>query len=108
MVWKSNKIDNNLNPHWGQAKIALSRICNADLYRPIKLEIFDWDSNGQHDSMGCVETSVNDLLQGGDRKYPVIEEAKKKKKGAAYKDSGHLIAKGVSIEHHPTFTDVST
>ena len=29
-------------------------LCNGDKYRPLKLEIFDWDSNGKHDTMGHV------------------------------------------------------
>lgn len=54
VVWKSSKVDNSLSPVWPAAKIAMSALCNGDLHRPLKLEIFDWDSNGKHQSMGHV------------------------------------------------------
>ncbi len=54
VVWKSEKIDNSLNPVWATVKIPMHVLCNGDKYRPLKLEIFDWDSNGKHDTMGHV------------------------------------------------------
>lgn len=54
-----------------------------------------------------VETSVNALVTSGDAQLPVIEADKaKSKKG--YTNSGHLIAGGAHIEHHPTLTQVRT
>jgi hypothetical protein len=53
-----------------------------------------------------VETSVNGMLTNNEAPMDVIELDKKaKKKG--YVNSGTLFAKSVSIEHRPTFTDVS-
>lgn len=103
VVFKSNKIDNTLNPKWREVKIPMTQLCNNDLYRPLKIEIMDWDSNGKHDSMGIVETTANGLLQANGSPIPVIEEEKKKKK-KSYTNSGHLIASHVTVEHHPTFT----
>lgn len=57
MVWKSTKIDNSLNPIWAATKIPMGALCNGDVHRPLKLEIFDWDSNGKHESMGQVYIS---------------------------------------------------
>lgn len=54
VVWKSDKIDNDLSPVWPAIKIPMSTLCNGDVHRPLKLEIFDWDSNGKHDFMGHV------------------------------------------------------
>ncbi|KAJ1429331.1 copine-8-like protein [Ochromonadaceae sp. CCMP2298] len=102
VVWKSGKIDNSLSPIYAQVKIPMTSLCNGDIYRPLKIEIFDWDSNGKHDSMGCVDTSVNEMLTSGGEPMPVIEESKQSKKN--YKNSGHLKAVA-SIEHRPTFTD---
>jgi hypothetical protein len=33
----------------------MSSLCNGDVHRPIRIEIFDWDSNGKHQSMGQVQ-----------------------------------------------------
>ncbi|KAJ1441132.1 Copine-domain-containing protein [Ochromonadaceae sp. CCMP2298] len=103
VVHKSTKIDNSLNPIWALTKIPMTSLCNGDIYRPLKIEIFDWDSNGKHDTMGSVDTSVNEMLTSGDAPMPVIEAAKVSKK--SYKGSGHLLATRASIEHRPTFTD---
>jgi hypothetical protein len=54
VVWKSNKIDNSLNPIWAPVKIPMATLCNNDLYRPLKIEIFDWEKSGKHQSMGQV------------------------------------------------------
>lgn len=48
---------------------------------------------------------MNSLLMSNESNLEVIEVAKKGKKG--YTNSGHLSAKAVSIEHRPTFADVS-
>jgi hypothetical protein len=53
-VWKSDKIDNSLSPVWPMVKIPMHSLCNGDVNRPLKLEIFDWDSNGKHQTMGHV------------------------------------------------------
>lgn len=57
VVWKSVKIDNSLNPIWAPVKIPMSALCNGDVHRPLKIEIFDWDSNSKHQSMGIVSMS---------------------------------------------------
>jgi hypothetical protein len=54
VVWKSDKIDNSLSPVWPMVKIPMHSLCNGDVNRPLKLEIFDWDSNGKHQTMGHV------------------------------------------------------
>ena len=54
LVYKSNRIDNSLNPIWAYAKISLAALCNGDLMRPLKIEVFDFDNGGKHDSMGEV------------------------------------------------------
>mmetsp|Transcript_27422 Transcript_27422/g.54902 ORF Transcript_27422/g.54902 Transcript_27422/m.54902 type:complete len:538 (-) Transcript_27422:249-1862(-) len=103
VVWKSSKIDNSLNPVWGTVKISMNSLCNGDVHRPLKIEIFDWDSNGKHDTMGHVETSVQAMISNPEAQMDVIEPAKVKTK-KTYTNSGHLVAGGAHIEHHPTFT----
>ncbi|RYH16764.1 hypothetical protein EON65_29530 [archaeon] len=40
VVWKSDVIDNSLNPRWKEATISVVQLCNNDLHRPIILEVF--------------------------------------------------------------------
>ena len=62
VVWKSNKVDNNLSPVFQAAKISMSSLCNGDVHRPLLIEIFDWDSNGKHESMGVVGLHTETIL----------------------------------------------
>lgn len=102
-VWKSEVIDNNLSPTWGIAEIPLQQLCNGDLDRPIKLEIFDYDNEDRSETMGEVETSVRMLVEDPSRSYDVIEPAKKSKK--SYKNSGSLTTTLAQVEHRPLFMD---
>ena len=39
---------NNLNPRWKMFTISVQALCNGDPNRPIEIEIFDWEKNGEH------------------------------------------------------------
>ena len=39
-------------------------LCNGDYLRPLRLEVWDWDSDGDHDAMGSVTTNLQSLLEG--------------------------------------------
>ena len=101
-VFETSRIDNNLSPTWPEFRIAMSVLCNGDLDRPLRWEIFDWSSDGKHQYMGAVQASVR-TLQANAGPYDVIEEAKKKS-DSRYGNSGTLTAR-VNVEHHPCFTD---
>jgi len=97
---------NNLNPQWPRVSIPIVSLCNGDYDRPIKIEIWDEDSDGKHGFMGSFESSVRGLLTSGGAPFDVIEkEVQKKKK--SYVNSGTFSVQNAIIEHHPTLTDVS-
>jgi hypothetical protein len=62
-VFRSEHIQNNLNPEWGDVVIELSTLCGGDLDLPIQVSIFDHESSGKHVLMGKFETSVNGLVK---------------------------------------------
>lgn len=103
VVWKSYRVDNNLNPRWIPVKIPMGVLCNGDIDRPLRVEIFDYDENSSHDTMGIVETSVRGMITSNGSALPVIETAKKGKKG--YTNSGTLTCSQCVIEEHPSFSD---
>jgi hypothetical protein len=103
VVWKSVRIDNNLSPRWAAVKIPMTTLCNGDIDRPLKIEIFDYNENSKHVSMGAVETSVRAMVTGGGAPMNVIEADKKSKKG--YVNSGTLVAGSCVIEQYPTLSD---
>jgi hypothetical protein len=103
VIWKSIRIDNNLSPKWAPVKIPMGLLCNGDIDRPLRIEIFDYDENSSHDTMGVVDTSVRGMITANGTAFPVIELAKKGKKG--YTNSGTLTCSNCMIEEHPNFTD---
>ena len=103
IVWKSVRIDNNLNPKWAAVKLSMTSLCNGDIDRPLRIEIFDYEENSKHQTMGIVETSVRGMITANGSPFQVIETEKKNKRG--YTNSGHLICGNCMIEQHPSFSD---
>jgi hypothetical protein len=99
VIWKSIRIDNNLSPKWAPVKIPMGLLCNGDIDRPLRIEIFDYDENSSHDTMGVVDTSIRGMISANGTAFPVIELAKKDKKG--YTNSGTLTCSNCMIEEHP-------
>lgn len=62
-VYKTEVVMNNLNPVWAPVVASLQQLSNGDPYRPLLIECFDWDSDGSHDLIGSVQTSVADLCR---------------------------------------------
>jgi len=61
-VHKSETIKNNLNPVWAKFKISSRRLCQGDIYRPIRFDCNDADGDDKFDSIGYIETNTNELL----------------------------------------------
>lgn len=55
-------VKDNLNPAWGAATVELSTLCEGDFDKPIRVVVYDYESNGKHVTMGKFETSVNGLI----------------------------------------------
>lgn len=106
-VWQGPKVDNNLNPVWPVSRILMADLCNGDIFRPLKIDVYDHESSGRHQYMGSVETSVKALLDSRGAAMNVIEPDKQKK-SKSYVNSGTLTASNVFVEPHPTLTDVSS
>ena len=48
---------------WDPAYLSVQALCNGDYERAIRIEVWDWDKNGKHDSMGWTDTTVGSILQ---------------------------------------------
>ncbi len=79
-------------------------LCNGDPHRPLRIDVFDYESSGRHQYMGSVETSVDALMNC--RAPMNIIEADKQKKSKSYVNSGTLTIANPQIELHPTLSDV--
>ena len=104
-MWKNERIDNNLNPVWKRSRIPMMNLCNFDIDRPLKVDIWDYESSGRHQAMGSFQSSARGLLESRGTAFDVIE-ADKKAKSKSYVNSGTFIALNSFIERHPSFADV--
>jgi len=70
------------NPSWRRKEYSIQKLCNGDRDRTIKVEVYDYYSNGSHNLIGTFETSVNRLEHGvgNDNVYPLEHPKNKSKK----------------------------
>ncbi|XP_077970861.1 uncharacterized protein LOC120327759 isoform X1 [Styela clava] len=103
---KTEVIKNTLNPTWKRMQVPVRTLCNGDLERTIKIEIYDWDRDGGHDLIGIFTTSLSRLMRGPciENTYECINPKKKKKK-KSYKHSGLVNLLSFRIEKQPTFLE---
>ena len=62
-IFTSEHKNDNLNPKWDAAILAMDPLCQCDLDNPIRISVQDWEENGKHNPMGFFDTSVNRLLR---------------------------------------------
>lgn len=60
-VYRSENINNNLNPMWKSARLGLPELCYGDLKWPLKITVYDHNKKGRHLEMGTVLTSVAEM-----------------------------------------------
>ena len=103
-VHKTEVIKNTLNPSWKEFTIPVVMLCNGDYNRTIKVECYDWDSDGGHDLIGQICFNLNELIKKPYYSADLINPKKKAKK-KSYKNSGQLHAANCRIESKPSFLE---
>lgn len=63
VVYRSEHVENHLNPYWTPLTLGLEKICFCDLDWPIKITIKDHQHNGEHRVIGNFETTTRELLE---------------------------------------------
>ena len=101
-VYRSDYIPTNLDPEWKPFSINLDRLCQGDFHKPIQIEVFDWEKNGKHQTMGKVESSVSALLaakvangSGNPKQANISKAFTLLRKG---KDCGKLVVTQASVQ----------
>ncbi|KAF4796365.1 Copine-1 [Turdus rufiventris] len=100
-------IKNNLNPCWRKFSVPLQTFCGGDFNKPIKVQCADHDSDGSHDLIGTLETTLAHMQTAGAGslvEYECIHPEKKQKK-KNYKNSGIIRIKSCKIETEYSFLD---
>eukprot|EP00828_Plagiopyla_frontata_P028001 TRINITY_DN3627_c0_g1_i9.p1 TRINITY_DN3627_c0_g1~~TRINITY_DN3627_c0_g1_i9.p1 ORF type:complete len:494 (-),score=38.94 TRINITY_DN3627_c0_g1_i9:542-2023(-) len=61
LIHQTEVIMHNLNPSWKEFEINLGKICSGDHYQPIKVEVWDYHSNGAHKLIGDLTFTIDEL-----------------------------------------------
>mmetsp|Transcript_29101 Transcript_29101/g.74748 ORF Transcript_29101/g.74748 Transcript_29101/m.74748 type:complete len:418 (-) Transcript_29101:682-1935(-) len=97
-VHQTEVVKKTLNPTWKKMVIKLGRLCNGDLFRPLRIECKDWDKDGTYDDIGHIETSLNEILSG--RRELVLLHPKGKSKSV-----GTIVFDSIEIRKNLSFID---
>lgn len=97
-VWKNSALKFTSRPAWPITAIPLQVLCNGDLDILLHLELFDWNSNGQHVSIGSVDITVRDLISKSSWELQLTNSSLE-----SSSTSGTLLISNISRERHPTF-----
>ncbi|XP_075899269.1 copine-3 isoform X2 [Nelusetta ayraudi] len=107
LAHRTEVVKNNLNPTWRPFRIPLQSLCAGDMDKPIKVECYDYDSDGSHDLIGVFEATMT-RLQEASRSSPAEFEcvnSKKKQKKKGYKNSGVVSVKLCQVVKEYSFLD---
>ena len=61
VVYRSEYLDNHLNPYWEPFEIGLEELCNGDWDHPIRISVKDHNRRVKHKFIGAVETNLRHL-----------------------------------------------
>jgi len=90
VVHRTEVIKNNLNPMWKAFTMPLADLCNGDVHRNVKVEVYDHNQNGNHSLIGEFFVTVAQLQRGPSDATNIFQviNPKKKAKKKSYKNSG--------------------
>lgn len=63
VVYRSDYLDNHLNPYWEPFDIGLEELCNGDLDHPIRISVKDHNKNRRHKFIGATETTLKQIQE---------------------------------------------
>lgn len=106
IVYRSDYLKDEPNPSWPAVTITSDKLCNGDWNRRLRVQIYDYNDDGDHDYIGEFYTNLEELAEGEGFQivtWDVINEKKKNKKD--YENSGTVILKSIKIDQDTTFLD---
>lgn len=95
----SDVIKSNYNPQW-KIDQTVRVLCNGGLKAPVKISVWDWDSNSAPDFIGSVEVSFDDLVKYRDTTMEIVDPKKHGKK------RGSISFNNVVMTHVKSFADL--
>ncbi|XP_005099802.1 copine-3 [Aplysia californica] len=106
IIHRTEVVKNNLNPTWRTVSLSVQSLCAGNKMQPIKIDCYDWDSDGTHDYIGGFTTNLDDMMKaaGGEVSFPCINPSKKAKK-KNYSNSGLIFISSCKIVKEHTFLE---
>eukprot|EP00521_Asterionellopsis_glacialis_P013282 CAMPEP_0195304694 /NCGR_PEP_ID=MMETSP0707-20130614/34930_1 /TAXON_ID=33640 /ORGANISM="Asterionellopsis glacialis, Strain CCMP134" /LENGTH=278 /DNA_ID=CAMNT_0040368591 /DNA_START=130 /DNA_END=966 /DNA_ORIENTATION=+ len=95
--YRSNHIEDNLNPYWDKHEISLEQVCYCDVNWPIRIRVMDWQKNGKHREIGLVETTVAAIVLRQSKKGNADREEALELKGDVAKGRSKGKTKGTGL-----------
>jgi len=80
-------------------KITASKLCGGDFNQPIKVEFFNYKSNGSHTYKGELVFTINSIQNLNQKQYQFIDKRKD------WKPKGTLIVNFLTIEPNYSFSE---
>uniref|UniRef100_A0A2C9JVQ8 C2 domain-containing protein n=1 Tax=Biomphalaria glabrata TaxID=6526 RepID=A0A2C9JVQ8_BIOGL len=102
----SSVVKNNLNPSWRPFELSVQKLCGGNKQQNIKIDCYDWDSDGSHDYIGGFVTTFNDMAKAVQQEvsWPCVNQATKAKK-KSYTNSGTILLTSCKIIKEYSFLD---
>lgn len=106
MVWRGSKSSlPSSSPSeevsLGQTRLSLASLCNGDVRRPLRLQLWEFHSDGRHDILGHVTTNTHSITASSAVTLKLSDDKDKTKQ------LGHVIARDCRIESAATFSQVT-
>ncbi|KAK7504633.1 hypothetical protein BaRGS_00004119 [Batillaria attramentaria] len=106
IIHRTEVVKNDLNPSWRPVSLSVQSLCGGNRQQSIKLDVYDWDSDGSHDFIGGCSTTLEEMVKasGQEITLTLINPAKQAKK-KSYKNSGMLIISSCKVTKEYTFLE---
>lgn len=104
VVTKTEHARSTQNPKWKPFTIRATTLCNGDFERNIKLDCYDYRSNGSHKLIGTCYTNLRSLSCSESASMILVNE-KKRKSNPGHKSDGILKVADIKIVEDITFLD---
>mgnify|MGYP005840601631 CR=1 FL=1 len=62
-MFRSEHVNDNLNPYWEPFNIGLEDLCYCNLNWPLQITVFDWERNGKHRRIGEFEVTAQKMIE---------------------------------------------
>lgn len=102
-VFRTEHILKTLNPRWKPQERSAQALCNGDVFKPLRVECWDYNKLAKHSLIGQFDTTLDELIKSEGKYFDLINPKKSKKK--KYVNSGRILVKRAQVSQLFTFLD---